>query len=264
MKLLFSEIGRATLAFLVYVGGMARLFLQSLWWMTLGPLRGKGALRRRELLYQGYRISWGSFGIVSIVIFFVGMIIAFQTAYVLELFGVTEYLANMMGIAMVREMGPLLVGMVMTGFSGAAIAAEIGTMVVSEEVIALEASALNPVRFLVVPRLLAAMILMPVISLLATYVGVFGGFVVANLFLDMDALQFFRRAVDSLVASDVVVGLLKAEAFGILIVLVACLEGLRVTGGAEGVGRATTNSVVRSIVALIVCDLIFTAIFYFV
>ena len=103
MRLLLSEIGRATMGFLAYLGGMARLFFQSLWWVTLGPLRGKGALRRDEIFYQGYRISWGSLGIVSMVIFFVGMIIAFQTAYVFEMFGVTEYVANMMGIAMVRE-----------------------------------------------------------------------------------------------------------------------------------------------------------------
>lgn len=261
---LLAQLGRRTMGLLSYVGGLSSLLLQSLWWMTIGPLRGRGGIRRAESFYQGHRLALGSFGIVGLVIFFVGLILAFQAAYVLEIFGITEYVADMMGIVMVREMGPLLMAVVMTGFSGAAIAAEIGTMVVSEEVVALESSALHPVRFLVVPRLLPSILLMPAISLIATYIGVLGGFAMAWIFLDMTAIQFFDRAIDALAYSDVVAGLLKAEAFGVLITLIACYEGLKVTGGAEGVGKATTNSVVRSIVAIVICDLIFTTIFYFV
>jgi phospholipid/cholesterol/gamma-HCH transport system permease protein len=255
--------GAGVIGFLDYLGGIACLISDGLWWMVVGPFRGKGRIRYPETLVQSRRLSIRSFGIVSLVIFFVGMILAFQMAYVLKTLGVVQWVANMIGVAMFREMGPLLVGMVMTGFAGAAIAAEIGSMVVSEEVLALEASALHPVRFLVTPRLLAAMILMPIVALVASHIGVLGGFTIGWLLLDMEPALYLRRTLDSLQYRDVVTGLIKAEAFGVLITAIGCHEGLRVTGGAEGVGRATTNSVVRSIVAIIACDLLFTTAFYF-
>ncbi|HLU49783.1 MAG TPA: ABC transporter permease [Planctomycetota bacterium] len=263
MSTILVQSGRRLIDLFAYLGGMASLLYDSLWWVTIGPFRRRGAIRRRESVFQAYRLGVASLGINALVIFFVGMILTFQSAYVLETFGVVEYVADMMSIAMFREMGPLITAMVMTGFGGAAIAAEIGTMVVSEEVLALETGALHPVRFLVVPRLLAAMYVMPIIYVVASYLGVLGGFTVAWAFLDIEPIRYFHRTTESLIARDVIAGVLKAEAFGVLITLIACHEGLRVTGGAEGVGRATTNSVVRSIVAIIVCDLIFTAIFYF-
>jgi phospholipid/cholesterol/gamma-HCH transport system permease protein len=258
-----AATGRWIFAILNYLGGLTYLFYDGLWWAVAGPLKGKGKIRRQETFYQMTRISVRSFGIVSLVIFFVGMILAFQMAYVLKTLGVVGYVADIIGVAMVREMGPLLVGMVMTGYAGAAIAAEIGTMVVSEEVIALESSALNPIRFLVVPRLLAAMIMMPMVAMVGIYVGIFGGFVVAVWILDMDKIKYLQRTIEALTRTDLISGLIKAEIFGVLIACIACHEGLSVTGGAEGVGRATTNAVVRSIIAIIVSDLIFTAIFYY-
>jgi phospholipid/cholesterol/gamma-HCH transport system permease protein len=146
---------------------------------------------------------------------------------------------------------------------GAAIAAEIGTMVVSEEVLALETAALPPVRFLVVPRVLATMIVMPCVSLIATYIGIIGGLAVGYFLLGIEFEKYVRRTLESLTYKDVFTGLIKAEAFGILIALIGCLEGFQVTGGAEGVGRATTNAVVRSVVAVIVFDLLSTAFFYY-
>ncbi len=263
MSKALGGVGAWILGLTEYTGGLTRLFFESLWWMTVGPLKGKGKIRVVETIHQSHRVSIRSFWIVSMVIFFVGMILAFQMAYVLQQLGVVSYVANITGVAMVREMGPLLVGVVMTGFTGAAIAAEIGTMVVSEEVMALRTSALNPIRFLVVPRVLASMLLMPFVTLIATYIGIFGGFCVAYLFLGMETEKFIDRTIDALTFKDLVACLLKAEAFGALVALIACYEGLSVTGGAEGVGRATTNSVVRSIVAIILCDLVFTAIFFF-
>ncbi len=263
MTSILQAVGRGTLDFIEYVGGLGRLLYDGLWWMTIGPLFGKGRIRRQETILQMSRISLRSMSIVSLVMFFVGMILAFQMAYVLKYLGVESYVADVIGVAMVREMAPLLVGMVMTGYAGAAIAAEIGTMVVSEEVIALEASALNPVRFLVVPRLLAAMIMMPLVTLLAMYIGVLGGFGIGVVVLDMDKTQYFRRTLEALTFNDLFTGLTKSEIFGIIIALIACREGLTVTGGAEGVGLATTNAVVRSIVTIIISDLIFTTIFFY-
>jgi len=249
--------------FLRYLGALACLARDGAWWASVAPLRGKGRFRSIEAVEQASRLSVRSFGIVSLVIFFVGMILAFQMAYVLKALGVVEYVANIIGVAMVREMGPLLVGMVMTGFAGAAIAAELGTMVVAEEVLALETTALNPVNVLVAPRLVAAALMMPLVTLVAEYIGILGGFAVGFFLLDMDGPFYLRRTIESLQYKDVLTGLVKAEAFGILITLIACHEGLRVRGGAEGVGRATTNAVVRSVVAIIVSDFLFTAFFYF-
>jgi phospholipid/cholesterol/gamma-HCH transport system permease protein len=259
-----AAAGRRAFDILEYLGALVYLVADGLWWTVVGPLRGKGRLRYGETLVQSERMSLRSFGIVSLVIFFVGMILAFQMAYVLKTFGVVEWVANMVGVAMFREMGPLLVGIVMTGFAGAAMAAEIGSMVAAEEVLALEASALDPVRFLVTPRLVAAMALMPLVTLIANYVGVLGGFSIGYFLLDMDPALYLRRTLESLKYRDVITGLVKAEAFGIIVTAIACLEGFRVSGGAEGVGRATTNAVVRSIVAIIACDLVFTAFFFFV
>lgn len=263
MTRIFGWLGARVIGVLEYLGGLLVLFGQALWWMTVGPWRRKGRLRREETFYQMRLVSFDSFPIVALVIFFVGIILAFQMAYVLKTLGVTEYVANITGVAMAREMAPLLVAMVMTGFSGAAITAEIGTMVVSEEVLALETQALNPVRFLVVPRILASMLMMPCVALIAMYIGILGGFFVGKVVLGIEAEKYLTRTLESLEQKDVLTGLLKAEAFGVLVSLIACHEGFRVTGGAEGVGRATTNAVVRSIVAIIVCDMAFTALFYF-
>ena len=255
-------LGAQSLSAVRYTGGLGVLLVETLWWMTIGPLSGKGRLRYDDTLRHMQKLSLRSTGILSLVIFFVGMIVALQMAYVLNRLGVTEYVANITGVAMTREMGPLLVGMVMTGYAGAAIAAEIGTMVVSEEVIALEVSSLNPIRFLIVPRILAAMAMMPFVSLLATYVGILGGFVVGCGVLGMDAENYMFRTFTAVSMADVTAGLLKAEAFGVLIALIACQEGLSVKGGATGVGSATTRAVVRGMVGIILCDLVFTAVFY--
>ncbi len=263
MKTFLAVVGSRAIGFCDYLGGLAFLLADGLWWMTIGPLRHRGRIRYAETLGQMERLGVRSLGIVSLVIFFVGIILAFQMAYVLKTLGVTEYVANITGVAMAREMAPLLVAMVMTGFSGAAITAEIGTMVVSEEVLALETGALNPVRFLVVPRVLAAMLLMPFVTLVATYIGILGGFFVGSVLLGIEAEKYAARTLESLKYKDVITGLVKAEGFGVIVALIACQEGFRVTGGAEGVGRATTNSVVRSIVAIIVCDMLFTAFFYY-
>jgi phospholipid/cholesterol/gamma-HCH transport system permease protein len=263
MRMVLRLIGFETIALFDYIGGLTLLLADGLWWMTIGPWRKRGKVRIEETFSQMERLSIRSLGIISLVIFFVGIILAFQMAYVLTTLGVTEYVANITGVAMAREMAPLLVAMVMTGFSGAAITAEIGTMVVSEEVLALETGALNPVRFLVVPRVLSAMIVMPLLTLASMYIGILGGFCVGNLLLGIEAEKYLSRTLESLQYRDVITGLLKAEAFGIIVALIACQEGLRVKGGAEGVGRATTNSVVRSIVAIIVCDMFFTAFFFY-
>jgi len=247
------------------LGGMVLLAAAAFRW--LGQLCvGRAKLtrhRRRSVMMQMVRVGVEAVPIVALVVFFTGMIIALQMAHVLEKFGVTRYVGSVVGVAMVRELGPLLAAVVMSGVAGAAIAAEIGTMSVSEEITALETSALDPVPFLVVPRLLACMVMIPVLTVIADFVGTLGGMLVGVGLLRIPFQQYLELTRQYLVNKDMVTGLIKAEAFGILICLIACYQGFRVTGGAEGVGRATTQAVVLSVVFIISADAFFTALFYF-
>ncbi len=254
-------VGRAGIATIEYLGGMWYLLRDGIYWSTVGPLKG-AKFSRRAAFEQMVRVGVRSIPITFLVILFVGMILAFQMAMVLRVVGFTDLTADIVGIAIMRELGPLLTAIVMAGYVGAAIAAELGTMEVSEELIALETSAIDPIRFLVAPRLLACMIMLPCLTVLANVVGLFGGFLVGTSLLHIPAPLYLRRTCDALKVKDVMSGLIKIEGFAILIVLIACYEGLNVSGGAEGVGKATTNSVVRSIVFTIVADLIFTAVFF--
>ncbi len=264
MNRLPAFIGTRSLSFFRYVGALTYLFHDALWWILVAPSRGKGKVNYGDTLHQIEHVSVRAFGIVATVIFFVGMILAFQMAYILQTLGVPEYTADITAVAMVREMGPLIVAVVMTGYMGAAITAELGSMTVSEEVLALEAMALSPIRILVVPRVLAAMIMVPLVCLVAVYIGIAGGLFVSYPLLEIGVKKYFTRSFDAIHTLDVVTGLIKVEAFAVLVALIACHEGFSTREGVVGVGRATTNSVVRSIVAIILCDLVFTALFFFV
>jgi len=167
-------------------------------------------------------------------------------------------------IAMVRELGPMLTGVVMAGFAGASIAAELGTMRVNEEISALESIGLNPVGYLVVPRLLATMIMVPCLTILADLVGIMGGFVIGTGLLGINYTLWFNRSIEFLVYKDIYTGTIKSLFFAIIVALISCYEGFRVEGGPEGVGRATTRSVVIIIVMVIAADCFFTALFYFI
>jgi phospholipid/cholesterol/gamma-HCH transport system permease protein len=259
-----GTIGAGGESFLGYVGGVGRLFTESLWYYVQLVLRLPGTRRsgRQAVWAQRVRVGVRSVPIVCLVLFFVGMILSFQMAYVLRDFGADYLVPAVVGVAMLRELGPLLTAIVLTGFAGASIAAEIGTMVVEEEVLALETSALNPVRFLVMPRVMACIVMLLFLTVIANLVGVLGGFTIATTLLRMSPEMYYSNTVDYLKMQDLITGLVKSMAFGALIALIGCQEGLRVEGGAEGVGRATTRSVVYGIVAIISTDLFFSWFFY--
>lgn len=250
---------RGTVAF---VGNLAALTYESLAWTRRGLLTREVRLGRDHLIVQMVRVGVQAIPIVVLVQVFVGIILALQMAPTLESYGQIRRVADVVGIATARELGPLLSAIVLSGFAGASIAAELGTMVEGEEIKALRASALNPVHFLVVPRFLATVVMLTVLTVIADVVGVAGGLMTAVGVLGISSdeyLAFTRQAVHH---KDFITGLVKAAVFGLLISMIACHEGLSVSGGAEGVGRATTNTVIRSIVALITTDVIFTAVFY--
>ncbi|MBX3360567.1 MAG: ABC transporter permease [Phycisphaeraceae bacterium] len=180
----------------------------------------------------------------------------------LDGFGQRNLVANIVGVAVLRELGPLIGAIVLTGFAGASIAAEIGTMVVSEEVEALEAHALNPIRFLVVPRVIATIVSMSALGVIASLVSILASLTVSVLVLDIPVSTYIDNTLNQAKLVDFVTGTLKATVFGALIGVIACGNGLKVTGGAAGVGNATTSTVVQSVVAIVIADLVFTAIFY--
>jgi phospholipid/cholesterol/gamma-HCH transport system permease protein len=216
-----------------------------------------------NLWAQMVRVGVRSIPIVCLVLFCIGAILSLQMAPILRDYGAADRVADIIAIAVGRELGPLVCAIVLTGFAGASIAAELGSMVVSEEIEALEAQAISPVRFLVVPRILATTIMMVCICVVGDFAGGLGGLVTCNLFLGASPTSYSHHSFDALKLKDFITGLVKAGVFGLLISALACRLGLGVTGGAQGVGVATTRTVVLTIVALISVDLVFTGVFYF-
>jgi len=262
MSLLLSPI-RAVTGILGFIGDIGYLIRDTLAATHVALFTGRGKRTGWASLWvQMDRVGVRSIGIVSLVMFCIGSILALQMAPLLDGFGVVSRVADIISIAVFRELGPLVSAVVLTGFAGASIAAELGTMVVSEELEALEAGAINPIRFLVVPRVIATTIMMICVAVVGDVMGILGGWVVAVTLLDLGPLQYINRTLDILKLSDFLTGLLKAGVFGMLISSMACYLGMTVTGGAMGVGRATTRTVVLTIVALITVDLIFTSVLY--
>jgi phospholipid/cholesterol/gamma-HCH transport system permease protein len=200
--------------------------------------------------------------IVSLVSILVGLIIAFESTQTLAKFGAQIYVVNMIGIIMVRELGPLLAAVLLAGRSGSAFAAEIGTMKVNEELDALQTLGLDPIRFLVVQRIMAAVLLTPLLALYATFLGVAGGVLVA-LGLGFPWSLIFHQLTSSLRLSDIAFGLTKGVAFGAIVSAVGCLRGLQTQEGPSAVGVSTTRAVVTSIVLIVIADAIFSVLFYF-
>lgn len=258
-----AALGARALDTVEYIGGVWTLGVDTVRWTLRGLLGRGGRFSWAALAAQSVRVGVRSVGIIAMVQFFIGVILALQLAPQFQQFGFLSALSNVIGYAVFREMGPLISAVVLSGFAGASIAAEIGTMSVSEEIEALEAHALNPVRFLVVPRVLAAALMMLALCVVADLSAAFGGYLTGRLALPSEAYQdYWSRMGIQLTLFDFGTGLVKAAVFGLLISLIACYEGLKVRGGAEGVGKATTMTVVYSIVSLIGVDCIFTVIFY--
>ncbi len=245
-----------------FIGGAAYLFNDTLAWITRAAFTREARVGREHLFAQMVRVGVRSIPIITLVQVFIGIILALQMAPTLASYGQVQRVADIVAIAMFRELGPLLSGIVLSGFAGASIAAELGTMVEGEEIKALRAIALNPIWFLVVPRFIATVIMLTLLTVIADVVGVFGGFFTATTILDIAPEQYLSYTRLALTHTDFISGLVKAAVFGVMISMIACYEGLNASGGAEGVGRATTNTVVKSIVALILADVLFTAVFY--
>lgn len=257
-----NAVGERMLGVLGHAGDMVLLFAAAIRWFVRGLVDRKARQGSSALVVQIVRVGVRSIMIVSLVSACVGLILALQLAPSLDGFGQRELVANIVGVAVLRELGPLIGAIVLTGFAGASIAAEIGTMVVSEEVEALEAHALNPVRFLVVPRVFATIVSMTALGVIASLVSIAASLGVSVIVLDIPLTTYIDNTLNQAKLVDFLTGTMKATVFGALIGVIACGNGLKVTGGAAGVGNATTGTVVQSVVAIVVADLVFTAIFY--
>lgn len=255
-------LGNFTRETLAHIGSMWYLLVKATVWFFRGFVSRRARVGRVAIVSQIVRVGVKSVFIVSLVSGAIGLILAFQMAPPLDQLGQVELVPNIIAVAVLRELGPLIAAIVMVGFAGAAIAAEIGTMVVNEEIEALEAGALNPVRFLVVPRVVATIFSLICLAVIANYVAIFCAALISKVALGISWVQYYNNTVAQVDPRDFLTGIVKAAIFGLLIGLIACGNGLKVTGGAAGVGRATTNTVVQSVVAVVMADLIFTVIFF--
>jgi phospholipid/cholesterol/gamma-HCH transport system permease protein len=249
-----DEIGRVAL-FARDLAGALRLFVRD---------RVRGFKLDMPLITeQLYAIGVRSLPVVLITALFTGMVLALQASLTLEvkLKGVTQFIGRTVALPFIRELGPVLTGLIVTGRIGSAIAAEIGTMAVTEQIDALKTLATEPLRYLGVPRLIACLTMLPLLTVMADIVGLLGGFVVARLVLGMPAAQYFGDIPQMLVLGDLWNGLGKTFFFGGIIALIACYQGFGTSGGAEGVGKATTNAVVQASILILISDYFLTAFF---
>jgi len=243
---------------LFFVGELTDLALQ-----TLAQLR-KGPIERPLMMAQFEQIGVRSISIVVITSAFIGMVLALQTAYALEDFGGKLFVGTIVSLSLVRELAPVLMSLMVGGRVGAGMTAEIGTMKVTEQIDALRALATNPVRKLVVPRVLATTIMFPLLTIISIVLDIFGGLIIATVNLHLTANFYMRSVITTVKYNDLSSGIGKTFFFGFAISLIACYNGLRTSGGADGVGRATTQTVVTGAITVLIMDFFLTKIFLLV
>jgi phospholipid/cholesterol/gamma-HCH transport system permease protein len=259
---LTRKLGGVTLAALA-MGRTVVVFTGEMMLGLLDAARHPAKIRWRETWLYMQRTGVDGLPIVALISFLMGLITAFQAAVQLRQFGADIYIANLVGLSIVRELGPLMTAIIAAGRSGAAFAAEIGTMKVSEEIDALSTMGLDRTRFLVTPKVLALLVMLPLLTVCSDVVGLFGGLVVARVNLELPAQVYLRQLQWVLVPWDVISGLIKSVVFALLVAGVGCLWGFEARGGAESVGRITTAAIVAGIFMIIVADAVFTVVFYY-
>jgi phospholipid/cholesterol/gamma-HCH transport system permease protein len=224
-------------------------------------LHGQASFRRADFILIVQECGVQALPIVSLISFLVGLILAFVGAMQLRQFGAQIYVANLVGLGMVREMGAMMTGIIMAGRTGAAFAAQLGTMTVNQEINALSTMGISPMEFLVLPRILALVLMVPLLCIYADIVGILGGALIGVGMLNLSAEQYYQQTVSVLTLTHVVVGLIKGGVFGVLVALAGCMRGMQSGRSASAVGAAATSAVVTAIVWIIVCDAALTVIY---
>lgn len=242
-------------------GELLLLVSETVYWSFVGLFNPSGH-RKGAVSAQALGIGVGALPVVALISLLIGIVLALQSSEQLRQFGANIYVADLVVVAMTREMGPLMTAILLAGRSGAAIAAEISTMTVSEEIDALRTMGINPVRYVIVPKILGITLTAPLLTILATIIGIFGGFIISLSALDLTPQSFYHEALTVLFPWDIATGMIKSLVFSWLIVILSSHFGLRVAGGAEGVGKATTKAVVASIFAVILADSLLGLLFY--
>jgi phospholipid/cholesterol/gamma-HCH transport system permease protein len=257
-----DDLGSVVIQQFAYVGGLTGQFWSGLRALPrVFPVMGKGG-RWQSAVRQMAAIGVAALPMIGIMAMCAGMILALQGAAELRRFGALRYVIDLVAIGFSRELGPLLTAIVVSGRSGSAFSAEIGTMMVTNEIDALRTMSLDPIEFVLSPKFLAALIMVPCLTIMCNVFGITAGAVFMYASMKMNLAIYLRYVFDSIVLRDVFSGLVKSVAFATIIVHVGCMEGFKVRGGPEAVGRATTSAVVKSTFLVILADLFFTAIFY--
>src|SRR3984957_1043864 len=263
MANVLEDVGRRTINHLDYVGSV-----NIQWWSTLRAIGNTlpfvgNRYRWQESVRQMLQIGVDALPMVCLMAICTGFILAIQGASELRRFGAIHYVIELVAVGFTRELGPLLTAIAVSGRSGSAFAAEIGSMKVAEELDSLKVMALEPIEFVVAPKYLAALITVPCLSVLSNVCGILAGGLFMFFSTHLSPSLYVRDVFESIQLRDVITGLIKSLAFATIIAQVSCLEGFRVRGGPDSVGRSTTSAVVKSTFLVIVADSVFTAIFYF-
>jgi phospholipid/cholesterol/gamma-HCH transport system permease protein len=256
-----DRVGQETLALIASVGDMLGFVGEAV--LALGQfLRGRARFRRVEFIMLLQECGAQALPIVTLICFLVGAILAFIGAVQLAMFGAQIYVANLVGMAMTLEMGAMMTAIIMAGRTGAAFAARLGTMTVNEEIDALTTLGLSPMEFLVVPRMLALVTMMPLLTLYGDLLGILGGGLIGVTVLGISPVEYFQQTRAALTLSACAQGLIKSAVYGMLVALAGCLRGMQCGRSAAAVGQATTSAVVTSIVCIILASAILTVIFF--
>ncbi len=242
---------------IIYVGEITDLAVQTIQQIWRGPIE------KSLVIAQFDQIGVRSISIVVITSAFIGMVLALQTAYSLESFGGKLFVGKVVSLSLVRELAPVLMSLMVGGRVGAGIAAELGTMRVTEQIDALRALATSPIRKLVVPRVLATTLMFPLLTIVSCALGILGGMLIAVANLQLSANFYMRSVIETLKYNDLASGIGKTFFFGFATGLIACYNGLRTTGGADGVGRSTTMTVVTAAITVLIMDFFLTKLFLF-
>jgi phospholipid/cholesterol/gamma-HCH transport system permease protein len=233
-----------------------------LYWMLVAPLRGEG-FKVSHVFHQMVLIGVRALPMAALTSFSIGLTLAMQSAGELKKMGAASFVPDLVSISLLRELGPLLIAVIVIGRSGSAVTAELGTMKVSEEIEALQVMAINPIRFLIIPRVLAMLVMLPVLTIFGDCVGMVGGWVICKFSLHIDTANYIYHCMNRPQVWDFYSGIVKSGVFAWLVITIACHMGLAVEGGAEGVGQATTGSVVWSLLIMLIANALLTGLFFF-
>jgi phospholipid/cholesterol/gamma-HCH transport system permease protein len=250
------KFGKLVLNIVWQTGGIGRMFMQSVYLSFRRPYKFDYIFKQMEFI--GVR----SLLVVLITGTFTGMVLALQSSYGFNKFGAEGLVGVIVTLSMTRELGPVLTSLMVTGRAGSAMAAEIGTMRVTEQIDALTVMAINPIKYLVAPRVVASFLMLPILTIISDFTGVVGGYIVGVKMLGINEGAFMNRIDKSVELGDIYNGLVKAAVFGLILSVISCYKGYNTRGGAEGVGRATTEAVVLSSVTILISDYVLTSLMF--